>query len=209
MINNHDHSTPGSHGEHQHGVFDTPEMFVEKFDGPARDVWQKPDEVIEALNLSDTALVVEVGAGTGYFAVRLAEHVKNGKVMCFDQSSQMTSYLKARVSTLGLTNVYVHTTKPDGSLEFEEKADLIFSVDVYHHLQERIAYFSNIAHHLKSEGMLAIIDRTEEKVVSQPTGHRVPKVEVEEEMKRAGFELVKEFIFLLPVQYFLIFKRSQ
>ncbi|HRK61479.1 MAG TPA: class I SAM-dependent methyltransferase [Candidatus Omnitrophota bacterium] len=205
------HSGPeGTHQSHagSHDVFDNVEMFIEKFDGAERDEWQKPDEVIKSFNLPDDAVVVEVGAGTGYFAVRLAPQVKNGKVICYDQSAKMISYLGNRVSELGLTNVDARSTGPDGGLELEEKANLIFSVDVYHHLNDRVAYFSKIAQYLKPGGALVVIDRTEEKVEGQPTGHRVPKEKIIEEMKEAGFELATDFDFLLPVQYYLAFKRA-
>jgi cyclopropane fatty-acyl-phospholipid synthase-like methyltransferase len=187
-------------------AFDNPENFVEKFDGAKRDEWQKPDEVIRTFNLPDDAVVVEIGSGTGYFAVRLAEQVKNGKVIAFDQSANMVSYLEDRVSELGLNNIDAHTTEPDGSIALEEKAGLIFSVDVYHHMQDQIPYFSNLASQLKPEGKLVIIDRTEEEVEGQPSGHRIPVEKVKEEMKEAGFELVEELDFLLPIQYYLTFK---
>lgn len=206
--NNLGHGSEHSNHEHSQKVFDNVEMFIEKFDGVERDEWQKPDEVIKSFNLPDNAVVVEVGAGTGYFAVRLAPHLKNGKIVCFDQSSQMISYLENRVSELGFKNVDAHTTNSDGSLKLEEKADLIFSVDVYHHLPNRIAYFSKIAQHLKPEGALVVIDRTEEKVEGQPSGHRVPKEKIKEEMNEAGFALVSDLDFLLPVQYYLAFKRA-
>lgn len=195
------------HG-HSNSIFDNVDMFVEKFDGADRDEWQKPDKVIESFNLSGDAVVVEVGSGTGYFAVRLAPLLRNGKIICFDQSAQMTSHLKNRAEELGLTNVDARTTEPDGRFKLEEKADLIFSVDVYHHMKDRIEYFSKIAEYLKPSGVIAIIDRTGEKIEGQPMGHRVPKEEIKKEMKEAGFELVNDFDFLLPVQYYLTFKRA-
>lgn len=200
------HGSENSNHNHSNNVFDNVEMFIEKFDGVERDEWQKPDEVIKSFNLPDDAVVVEIGAGTGYFAARLAPHLKNGRIICFDQSSQMISYLENRVSELGLKNVDARTINSDGSLELEEKADLIFSVDVYHHLPNRIAYFSKIEQQLKPDGALVVIDRTEEKVDGHPTGHRVPKQKIIEEMKEASFELVSELDFLLPVQYYLAFK---
>jgi cyclopropane fatty-acyl-phospholipid synthase-like methyltransferase len=165
--------------------------------------------VIRTFNLPDDAVVVEIGSGTGYFAVRLAGQVKNGKVIAFDQSANMVSYLEDRVSELGLNNIDAHTTEPDGSIALEEKADLIFSVDVYHHMQDQIPYFSNLASQLKPEGKLVIIDRTEEEVEGQPSGHRIPVEKVKEEMKEAGFELVEELDFLLPIQYYLTFKPNR
>lgn len=195
-------------GTHAKNIFDNVELFVEKFDGADREKWQKPDEVINSFNLPENAVVVDIGAGTGYFAVRLAPQLKNGKVICFDQSSPMALHLKARASELGLGNIDSRVTNPDGSFELEENADLIFSVDVYHHLKDRITYFSKVTQYLKQDGVLVVIDRTEEKVEGQPMGHRVPKEEVVKEMRQAGFELVNDYDFLLPVQYYLAFKRA-
>lgn len=192
--------------EHQHNVFDSVEMFVEKFDGVSRDEWQKPEEVMASFNVSDDFLVVELGSGTGYFSVRLAPYLKKGKIICLDQSLQMTSYLKKRAVDLGLTNLYARAISSDGSIDIEEKADLIFSVDVYHHIKDRISYFSKIARYLKPDGRFIIIDRTEDKIKDQPTGHRVSKEQVKEEMKSIGLELVEDLDFLLPIQYHLTFK---
>lgn len=199
---NHHRTIPSHHS------FSDPVFFAEKFDALERDEWQKPDVVIASLKLPDNAVVIEIGSGTGYFAVRLAKHIKSGKVICFDQSSNMTSHLKDRARTLGLSNIDARTTQSGGSFVVEEKADLIFSVDVYHHIQNRIAYFSRIAEYLKPEGHLVIIDRTDEKIEGQPSGHRVPKENIKEEMNEAGFDLTEELDFLLPVQYYLAFKKA-
>ncbi len=206
MINNND--SKQHHSNHPHDIFSNPKVLVEKFDAPDRDEWQKPDEVIASFNLPDDAIVVEIGSSTGYFAVRLAPHLKNGKVIGFEPSPKMATYLQNRATKLGLTNIYARASESDGSIKLEESADLIFSVDVYHHLTDRIAYFSNIAQYLKSGGVVVVIDRTEEKVEGQPMGHRVPKGQIVKEMKEAGFELTQEFDFLLPVQYYLSFKRT-
>lgn len=164
MKNNTTH-VPTSHNHgYSHNVFDNPEIFIEKFDGADRDEWQKPDEVIQIFHLSHDAKVVDIGAGTGYFTVRLAEHVRDGKVFAFEHAHKMAEYLQDRVNTLGLRNVEVHTTESDGSLKLTEQVDLIFSVDVYHHLDDRIGYFSRIAQYLKPEGVLVVIDRTEQNI---------------------------------------------
>jgi cyclopropane fatty-acyl-phospholipid synthase-like methyltransferase len=198
---------PDKNEGHSHDIFSNPEILVSKFDAPERDEWQKPDEVIASFNLPQDAVVVEVGASTGYFAVRIAPHIPNGKVIGFEPSPVMADYLQKRAVELGLTNIDARTTEPDGGIKLDEKANLIFSVDVYHHLKDRVAYFRNVARYLKPEGVLVVIDRTEEKIAGQPMGHRVPKDQIKTEMKEAGFELVNDFNFLLPVQHYLAFKR--
>ncbi len=196
-------------GHASRDVFNNPEIFVDKFDGPDRDEWQKPDEVIKSFKLRDDSIVVDIGAGTGYFSVRLAEQVRNGKVICFEQASKMAEHLQNRVRDLGLTNVEVRSDGTDGIFLLEKQADVIFSVDVYHHIQDPKRFFAEVAQNLSTGGVLVVIDRTEEKIEGQPTGHRVPAEKVIEEMRVAGFELVEKLDFLLPVQYYLSFKRTQ
>src|SRR5688572_8371458 len=68
---------------HQHRFSDA-EKWAKVFDDPERDAWQKPDEVIRALKLAPDALVADIGAGTGYFAVRFARTVPQGRVYGVD-----------------------------------------------------------------------------------------------------------------------------
>ena len=71
------HSSAQSPDTHRHGFQDADKWSM-VFDDPARDAWQKPHEVIEALKLTPNASVADIGSGTGYFAVRLAHRVPNG-----------------------------------------------------------------------------------------------------------------------------------
>ncbi|MBP9752061.1 MAG: class I SAM-dependent methyltransferase [Candidatus Moranbacteria bacterium] len=192
---------------HSHKVFNDPEMFAQKFDALERDVWQKPSKVITSLALSDNAVVVEVGAGTGYFTIRLAEYLKNGKVIAFDQAPEMVAYLKKRVDDSVLTNVDVRLSGQRGNVDLEEKIDLVMCVDVYHHIDGRISYFSHLMQYLKHNGKIIIIDRPADSPVVPPHGHQTPPELVIKEMKQAGFELVEELDFLLPYQFYLTFKK--
>lgn len=203
MSNN--NSAHHSH-DHSHNAFDNPEMFAKKFDGSERDKWQKPDEVIKSMNLSSSAVVVEIGAGTGYFTVRLAKHLKDGKVITLDTSPKMAEYLKKRVVGAGLPNVDVRLSKDNAEISLKEKIDLVMCVDAYHHITDRIPYFSHLVQYLKQDGKIIIIDRSENSPESPPSSHRTPPELVKKEMILAGLELVQELDFLLPYQFYLAFK---
>lgn len=192
---------------YSHKAFDDPEMFAQKFDAPERDVWQKPDEVIRALALPDNAVVVEVGAGTGYFTVRLAEYLKNGKIIAFDQAPEMVAYLKKRIDALELVNVDVRLSGQSGNIDLEERIDLVMGVDVYHHISDRPSYFSHLIQYLNHDGKIVIIDRPANSPVSPPHGHKTPPELVIEEMKQAGLEITEQRDFLLPYQFFLTFEK--
>ena len=68
---------------HQHSFGDA-EKWAHVFDDPKRDEWQKPHEVIQALALKPGAAVADIGAGTGYFAARLANMLGKGRVYAAD-----------------------------------------------------------------------------------------------------------------------------
>ena len=75
---------PGTHGRHMEHRFDDPERYARSFDGPARDEWQMPGRVIAALNVAAGEAVADIGAGTGYFTLRLAEQTPARAVYAVD-----------------------------------------------------------------------------------------------------------------------------
>jgi len=121
---------------HQHRFSDA-ERWAQVFDDPKRDVWQKPDEVMRALELPPDALAADVGAGTGYFAVRLAEALPTGRVYAVDVEPDMVEYLAARAKQERHDNLVVIAGSPDDP-KLPEKVDLILMVDVHHHIDDRV-----------------------------------------------------------------------
>ena len=82
--------------DHMEHRFDNPKQSAKSFDDPARDAWQMPDRVIQALGLRPGQIVADIGAGTGYFTVRLAKSPAAPKVYAVDIEPSMVSYLKER-----------------------------------------------------------------------------------------------------------------
>jgi SAM-dependent methyltransferase len=190
---------------HQHG-FAGAERWAHVFDDPARDAWQKPHEVIQALALAPDAVVADIGAGTGYFSARLANMLPKGRVYAVDIEPDMVRYLGERAQREGLANMSaVAGTADDPRLP--ERADLILLVDVYHHIDNRTAYFRRLRDSLDTGGRIAIIDFRLDSPEGPPRAARVPPARVEAEMTAAGYERVHRHDFL-PRQYFLVFRPS-
>ena len=118
------------------------------FDDPERDAWQKPHQVIQALGLKPDAVVADVGAGTGYFAVRFANMVPAGKVYAVDVEPDMVRYLAERAKKEKRPNLVAVRGEP-GDPRLPEKVDLVVLVDVYHHIEGRERYFRSLAASLK------------------------------------------------------------
>jgi ubiquinone/menaquinone biosynthesis C-methylase UbiE len=189
--------------QHQHSFGDA-EKWARVFDDPQRDEWQKPHEVIEALKLAPDAVVADIGAGTGYFAVRFAHMLPKGKVYATDVEPEMVKYLGVRAKREGLANlVPVQGKAEDAALP--EAVDLALLVDVYHHIDDRGAYFGKLARSFKPGGRLAIIDFTLDSDIGPPPRARIAPEQVKRELSGAGYVLTEE-VELLPNQYFLIFK---
>ena len=191
---------------HQHSFGDA-DKWAKVFDDPERDAWQKPHAVIEALALKPDAVVADLGAGTGYFAMRLAHMVSKGRVYGVDLEPKMVKYLAERAKKEGLKNLSaVQGTPSDAKLP--AKVDLVLLVDVYHHIDAREAYFGKLAAALKPGGRVAIIDFNASSKVGPPVRERMTAEQVQAEMGKAGYRLAAHHDFL-PNQYFLVFERSK
>lgn len=190
---------------HRHR-FGNAERWAQVFDDPKRDLWQKPDDVLRALALPPDAVVADLGAGTGYFAVRLARLLPTGRVYGVDVEPDMVRYLEDRANRERLHNLVALQATPDDP-ELPEKVDLILLVDVYHHIDERERYFRNLGDDLGEGGRIAIIDFRPDSPTGPPANARIPADRVKDELKRAGYALVQEHGFL-PNQYFLVFERA-
>jgi cyclopropane fatty-acyl-phospholipid synthase-like methyltransferase len=187
---------------HEHG-FAGAENWAKVFDDPARDDWQKPHEVITALGLAADAKVADIGAGTGYFAVRIANMTPRGRVYAVDIEPDMVTYLAERARREGLTNLQAVQAKPDDPA-LPEKVDCVLVVDTYHHIGDRVSYFRRLRQRLKPNAQVAIIDFTADSPVGPPKSGRLPPSQVSDEMKAAGYTQVALHSFL-PYQYFLVF----
>src|SRR3989454_7871068 len=135
---------------HRHRFGDA-EKWAKVFDDPARDAWQKPHEVIEALSLKPDAVVADIGAGTGYFASRLASMLPRGRVYAIDVEPDMVKYLTERAQREGRRNLIAVAAKPDDP-RLPDKIDLMLLVDVYHHIDAREQYLRRLRPALKPGG---------------------------------------------------------
>jgi SAM-dependent methyltransferase len=188
---------------HDHSFGDA-EKWARVFDDPARDAWQKPHEVIRALAPAANAVVADIGAGTGYFAVRFAHMVPKGRVYAVDTEPDMVKHLAARARKEGLRNLVAVAGAPDDP-RLPAKADLVVLVDVYHHIENRERYFGRLRASLSAGGRVAIIDFRLDSPEGPPKAARIAPDQVRAELARAGYALEREHAFL-PYQYFLVFR---
>ncbi len=192
------------HGErHFQHSFDDAAEWSQVFDDPARDAWQKPDQVIRALKLRPDAAVADIGSGTGYFAVRLGRALPLGRIYGADIGPDMVKFLNERAAREKLPNVSSHLAA-ESDPNLPSAVDLALVVDTYHHVSGRSAYFERLKKKLKPGGRVAVIDFRLESPAGPPAEHRIAPERVKSEMERAGYRLAEQHEFL-PHQYFLVF----
>ena len=175
------------------------------FESPERAKWQKPDEVVSALELKPGQTVADIGAGTGYFTRRFAAAVgPDGEAIGLDIEPAMVEYMKQDAARRHLKNYIARLSKPDAAGLAPHSVDLIFFCDVYHHVPGRIAYLKQLAAALRPGGRIVIIDFHRSAPVGSPAAMRIPRQQAIAEFGQAGYRMVgsKDF---LPYQYFLEF----
>jgi ubiquinone/menaquinone biosynthesis C-methylase UbiE len=175
------------------------------YEGVNRDDWQQPQRVIAALNVRPGDQVADLGSGGGYFTFRLAEAVgPAGKVYAVDIDPDMVDLIAKRAKQETAANIDPILAKPDDPLLPKAEVDLIFTSNTYHHIDNRIAYFSNLRKHLRPGGRIAIIDFDRRSWLMGLFRHYTPSEFIKPEMEQAGYSLQEELNFL-DRQSFLIF----
>lgn len=186
--------------------FENAEDWAKRFEDPARDEWQKPDEVIKALGLPPAASLADIGSATGYFSVRFARALPEGTVYGVDVESSMVDYLKKRAETEKLKNLTTVLAAYDDA-KLPTAVDCIIIVNTYHHIDERPAYFTKLAGSLKPGGRLVIIDFKKGSKRGPPDAEKLAPEQVTAELSEAGYVSSSTWAFL-PDQYFLAFSRK-
>lgn len=186
----HQHHPPRDAGEYQKVLED-----------PSRDAWQKPHEVIMALEIKPDEAIADLGAGSGYFTRRLARHA--AKVYAVDIDQRLLDMNKKGSPANVVT---VLATADDPKLP-AASVDTIFICDVLHHISNRPAYYDKLKAALKPGGRIVNIDFYKKPLPVGPgVAMKLSEAEVEKEFAAAGFKKAKQ-LDLLPYQYFLVFTR--
>ena len=167
---------------------------------------EQPDRVLDALAIAPGATVADVGAGTGYFTLRLAARVgASGQVYATDLQPEMLRLLEARLPGAGVRNVVTRqATDHDAALP-AACCDLVLLVDVYHELSDPAGVMASIRRALRAHGRLVLVEyRGEDPAVAIKPEHKMTLPQIQAELAALGFhfESVLEF---LPDQRVVIF----
>ena len=192
--------------EDVHRLHADPKAYIAALDDPGRDDYQKPHDVMMALEIHDGERIADIGAGSGYFTLRFARHVgASGLVYAVDISPDMILHLNQQIRQAGLDNVRTILSQADDPLLADASVDRVFICNTWHHIAGHAQYIAVLRKALKPGGQIVIIDFQKGNIpVGPPPEMKVDRADVVREFEHEGFRLLKEPT-VLPYQYFLIF----
>ena len=193
--------------QEMHRLHQDSKAYIAHLDAPMREAYQKPEEVIKALNIKQGEVIADIGAGSGYFTARLARPVgEKGRVYAVDINPDLIVHLNRRIRDLNLRNVVTVLCAPDDPLLADASVDRFFICDTWHHIGGHAKYLALLKRMLKPGGQVIMIDFKKAKTpVGPPMEMRIDRDDLVREMEANGFQLAAEHTFL-EYQYFLVFK---
>jgi len=201
-------SGPSQSGRHT--LFSPNDLVL--LESPDRDYWQKPDQIMDALGIADSSKVADIGAGGGYFTVRLAKRVgPNGVVWANDVQPEMIKATKRRVEkdvskdfgkVITVKGTEADPRLPAGTL------DAVLMSETFSEIQPAniVPFLRQVRASLKEGGRVGIIDYKKGGGGPGPDDKRPDPETIITMAERAGLRLFKRETFL-PFQFFLIFTR--
>jgi 2-polyprenyl-3-methyl-5-hydroxy-6-metoxy-1,4-benzoquinol methylase len=195
---------PGAANAHLHQM--SFQDLIARFEVAGRETWQKPEEVIDLLGDLRAKTVLDLGAGTGYFSVRLARH--GAKVIAADIDKRFLDFIQTRAKAEGTDGGQVITRliPYDNPGLSSAEVDAVLMVDVYHHIEDRPAYFTKLRAGMKPGAPLLIVDfhPSRNNPEGPPPDLRIAPKDVEAELRKAGFTQFDWKEDWLEYQYVLI-----
>jgi len=176
------------------------EDLIERFESPERDAYQRPEKLMNYLGDIEGKYIMDIGAGSGYFSVKLA--AAGAHVIAADVDETFQEYLQQRIKKEAIQNIELRQIPYDSPALYQNEVDMVMIVNTYHHIENRIDYFKKVKEGTKTEGELIIVDFFKTELpVGPPVDHKLSLDVVIAELKSAGYTNLDVNVTLLPYQY--------
>jgi ubiquinone/menaquinone biosynthesis C-methylase UbiE len=168
---------------------------------------EMPDEVVANMSLAPDEVVADIGAGTGYFAFRIANVVPEGRVLATDIQPEMLALMEQRKQETGITNVDTLLGQIDNPGLPANSVDAVLLVDAYHEFSHPFEMMQGIYDALKPGGRLFLVEyRAEDESVPIRPLHKMSVEQVVREMDVFGL-ILQETLDFLPWQHMFVFTK--
>jgi ubiquinone/menaquinone biosynthesis C-methylase UbiE len=161
-----------------------------------RDRWQRPDDVIESLQLKDGNVVADVGCGVGYFSLKLAPKVsEHGSVLAEDILDDSLAFLWIRTLLHHQSHIRVIHGNPDDPHLPEGGVDAVLIANSYHEFTKPLAILEHTFRALRSHGRLVVLDRGPRSYRGESREIQMQQYQIaasiaEDELRQKGFEVI-------------------
>lgn len=175
---------------------------------PSREWEEQPALLVENLGLKPTDVVADIGAGTGYISLMIAQKIPQGKVLAVDVQPEMREILENFKKRYNFKNVQtILGTESNPNLP-ENSVDLAIMVDAYHEFAYPREMMEGIVRALKPNGRVVLVEyRRENPFIAIKPLHKMTQKQVKKEMTAVGLNW-KQTIGTLPQQHILIFNKN-
>lgn len=168
---------------------------------------EAPSKAIQALDLQETDVIADIGAGSGYYTFRMAEKVPRGKVLALDIQQEMLDFVQKQALQKNVTNVRTHLGKIDDLALPDASLDAALLVDAYHEFSHPVEMLKSLHRALKDDGRVYLLEfRGEDPLVPIKPLHKMTQEQACKEFAALGFFL-EENRRHLPWQHLLVFKK--
>jgi predicted methyltransferase len=177
-------------------------------EGPDREQWQKPDQIMDALGIADGSTVADLGAGGGWFTAKLARRVgPNGLVYAEDIQPQMLEAIGRRIQRENLVNVRTVLGTPTDP-RLPPGIDAVVTVDAYREMEDPVELLKNVGQSLKPQGRVGVVDYNPGGGGPGPApDERVAPATVIAAASAAGLQLISQDA-IPPFQFLLVFGKG-
>lgn len=177
----------------------------------SRDVWQRPSEVLNLLGNIKDKTVADIGAGTGFFSFRLL--LRQAKVIAIDIDPKMLEIIegfKLNLEDELQQKMETRLALPSDPKIEKNEADIILIINTIGYIENRIDYLSNLYKMLPPGGSIMVVDFKSRilPIEAPPQEVRVPLFQLEQDLKKAGFETLESNDSILDYQYIVIGKKA-
>jgi SAM-dependent methyltransferase len=156
-----------------------------------RDRWQRPADVIRALDVREGQSVVDLGSGAGYLALKLSERVgEKGRVVAVDIRRLALVFLRLRAILEKRHNLTIIVGDEDDPHLPAEAADAVLLANTYHELEHRSAILGSVRQALRAGGRLVVVDPCPRASSEGESHHHESPSAAEAQLREAGFEIV-------------------
>ena len=176
------------------------------FEDKERDKKLQVERVMDILGIKAGTHVADIGAGSGWFAVRAAKRAGNtGIVYAVDINPESIAYIDRRTQQDGIGNVHTILSEADDPRLPQSSVDSVLLLKTYHEVAHPVLLLENLRRSLRGGAKIGIIDRN-----GKGDDHGVSRDVVIQEAAQAGYQLQEQYDFVKGdgQDYFLVFRAN-